>query len=152
MLRLIFLASLLIGSACALHLEYLKMDSTEVTDGTLVSATSHGSVDQDEDLLDLEALIPGTCWLCKKIVTKVKKHLGSHEKVEKIKEKLRRGCDNLGEVAKLCKKLVNRHIDILVKELSTDDNPKTVCAKAGICKEMDMLDLIQVFPQNVQIL
>lgn len=45
-----------------------------------VSATSHGSVDQDEDLLDLEALIPGSCWLCKKIVTKVKKRLGSHEK------------------------------------------------------------------------
>ncbi|GAA6096684.1 NK-lysin type 3 precursor [Tachysurus ichikawai] len=141
MLRLIFLASFIIGSACALHLEYLKMDSTELTDGTL-----------DEDLLDLEALIPGSCWLCKKIVTKVKKRLGSHEKAEKIREKLRRSCDKLGPVAELCKKLVNRHIDILVKELSTDDNPKTVCAKAGICKNMDMLDLIQVFPQNVQIL
>lgn len=30
--------------------------------------------------------------------------------------------------------MVNKHIDVLVEELSTDDDPQTICANAGICK------------------
>ncbi|KAK3563639.1 hypothetical protein QTP86_031878 [Hemibagrus guttatus] len=134
MLRNILLVSFFIGSACSFYLEYLKVNSEELIDGTLVSATSPDSVDQDEDLPVHEEQIPGVCFLCKQVVKKVKKHLGNHENANKIKEKLKRGCDYLPVGKDICKKMVNNHIDILVEELSTDDDPKTVCVKAGICK------------------
>nr|ABC17997.1 NK-lysin type 3 [Ictalurus punctatus] len=139
MLRNLLVASFLIGAAYAVHLEYLKVDSEELLDETW-----------DEDLLMPEEQIPGLCWICKRLMKKVKKHLGNHENAEKIKEKLRRGCDKLPAVKDLCKKMVNKNIDLLVEELSTDDDPKAICAKAGLCKPVDMWELIQAFPQNYQ--
>ncbi|KAI5102395.1 hypothetical protein C0J45_7747, partial [Silurus meridionalis] len=120
-------------SACAMHLEYLKVDSEELHDGTLVS-TSNVYVGQDEDLLMPEEQIPGVCSICKRIMKKVKHHLGNHENAEKIKEKLMNLCDKLGPVKNICRKMVTKNIDMLVEELSTDDDPKTICAKAGLCK------------------
>ncbi|XP_058255679.1 antimicrobial peptide NK-lysin-like isoform X1 [Hemibagrus wyckioides] len=153
MLRNILLVFFFIGSACAFYLEYLKVHSEELADGTLqVSATSPDSFDQDEDFPASEEQIPGACALCKLVVKKVKKHLGDHENANKIKQKLMRGCNMLPAGKDLCKRLVDKHINILVEELSTDDDPKTVCVKAGICKSPSMLNLIQVFSPNSQIL
>ncbi|KAI5102396.1 hypothetical protein C0J45_7748, partial [Silurus meridionalis] len=90
--------------------------------------------DQDEDLLMPEEQIPGLCYICKRIMEKVKHHFGTHENAEKIKRRLSRLCDKLGPVKTICKEMVTKNIDILVKELSTNDDPKTMCAKAGLCK------------------
>ncbi|XP_053093650.1 antimicrobial peptide NK-lysin-like [Pangasianodon hypophthalmus] len=141
----LLIASFFIGSACAMHLEYLKVDSAEeLLVGTL------DSVDQDEDLPMPEEQLPGVCWICKWVMKKVKKHLGNRENAEQIKEKLKRGCDKIGLLKDRCKKIVDKNIDILVEELSTDDDPKTMCANAGICKSVGMLELIQGFPQIYQ--
>ncbi|XP_034164192.1 antimicrobial peptide NK-lysin isoform X2 [Pangasianodon hypophthalmus] len=136
----LLIASFFIGSACAMHLEYLKVDSAEeLLVGTL-----------DEDLPMPEEQLPGVCWICKWVMKKVKKHLGNRENAEQIKEKLKRGCDKIGFLKDQCKKIVDKNIDILVEELSTDDDPKTICANIGVCKSVGMLELIQGFPQIYQ--
>ncbi|KAF7704454.1 hypothetical protein HF521_021526 [Silurus meridionalis] len=108
MLRNVLVAFFIIASACAMHLEYLKVDSEELHDGTLISATSNVYVGQDEDLLMPEEQIPGVCSICKRIMKKVKHHLGNHENAEKIKEKLMNLCDKLGPVKKFVGKWLLR--------------------------------------------
>ncbi|XP_053365385.1 antimicrobial peptide NK-lysin-like isoform X2 [Clarias gariepinus] len=139
MLRNILLASFLIGSACAMHLEYLKVDSDELLDGNL-----------SEDLPMTKEQIPVVCWACKWVMKKVKKHLGNHEKAESIRAKLKNVCDKIGLAKTACKKMIDKNMDILVDELSSGDDPATICVNAGLCKAVGMLELIQALPQVYQ--
>ncbi|KAF7704456.1 hypothetical protein HF521_021528 [Silurus meridionalis] len=130
MFRNILVTYFIIASACAMQLEYLKDDSEELLDRTL-----------NEDLLMTEEQ-PVLCLICKHIIEKVKHHLGKHENAEKIKKELMTLCDKSGPVKRMCKEMVTNKIDILVKELYTDDDPKTICAKADLCKSVRELELI----------
>ncbi|XP_036450136.1 antimicrobial peptide NK-lysin-like [Colossoma macropomum] len=145
MLRQILLAFLLIGTACAMHLEYLKVDSDEeqLDDESL-------AVDQAEDLPMPRAMLPGKCWACKWAVKKVKKHLGDNAKAEEIKQKLLKVCDAIGLLKNLCKKMIEKSLGVLIEELSTSDDPATVCANIGACKSKPMLKLIQAFPEVLE--
>ncbi|XP_026790004.1 antimicrobial peptide NK-lysin isoform X2 [Pangasianodon hypophthalmus] len=136
----LLIASFFIGSACAMHLEYLKVDSgKEPLVGTL-----------DEDLPMPEEQLPGVCWACEWAMKKVKKQLGDNAKADMIKAKLMKVCDSIGFLRSLCKKMITKYLGTLVEELSTTDDPKTICANIGVCKSMRMLKLIQGFPQNYQ--
>lgn len=53
---------------------------------------------------------------------------------EKIKQELKRGCDKIGLVKDICKKFVDKNFDVLEEELTTDDDPKTICANINVCK------------------
>ncbi|XP_053365384.1 antimicrobial peptide NK-lysin-like isoform X1 [Clarias gariepinus] len=150
MLRNILLASFLIGSACAMHLEYLKVDSDELLDGNLISDIFNDFVDQSEDLPMTKEQIPVVCWACKWVMKKVKKHLGNHEKAESIRAKLKNVCDKIGLAKTACKKMIDKNMDILVDELSSGDDPATICVNAGLCKAVGMLELIQALPQVYQ--
>ncbi|KAL7862092.1 hypothetical protein SRHO_G00135330 [Serrasalmus rhombeus] len=144
MLRNILLAFLFIGTACAMHLEYLKVDSDEEQVDTSLA------VGQAEDMPIPEAMLPGQCWACKWAVKKVKKHLGDKAKAEEIKQKLLRVCDGIGFLKDLCKKMINKSLGVLIEELSTSDDPATVCANIGACKSKPMLQLIQAFPEVLE--
>nr|ABC17996.1 NK-lysin type 2 [Ictalurus punctatus] len=125
----LLVASFFIGSACAMHMEYLRVDSAEeLLDGTLDSA------DKDEDLPMSEIqLFPGACWACKWAMNNVKKHLGINPTVDMIKAQLAEVCNSIGFLRGLCKTIINKYLDTLVEELSTTDNPTTICVNIGIC-------------------
>ncbi|KAF4084115.1 hypothetical protein AMELA_G00125020 [Ameiurus melas] len=143
----LLVAYFFIGSACAMHIEYLRVDSAEeLLDGTLDSA------DQDENLLMSETqLLPGACWACQWAMKKVKKQLGNNPNVDMIKAQLTKVCNSIGFLRGICKKMINKFLDILVEELSTTDDPTTICVNIGICKSLSMLKLFQAFPHHKKI-
>ncbi|NP_001187137.1 NK-lysin type 1 precursor [Ictalurus punctatus] len=140
----LLVASFFIGSACAMHMEYLRVDSAEeLLDGSL------DSTDEDEDLAMSETqLLPGACWACQWAMKKVKKQLGNNPTVDIIKAQLKKVCNSIGFLRGLCKKMINKYLDTLVEELSTTDDPTTICGNLGICKSLSMLELFQAFPQH----
>ncbi|KAF4084117.1 hypothetical protein AMELA_G00125060 [Ameiurus melas] len=125
----LLVASFFIGSACAMHIEYLKVDSAEeLLDGTLDSA------DQDEDLpMSKIQVFPGSCWACKWAMNNVKSHLGNNPTVGLIKAQLAEVCNSIGFLRGICKSIISKYLDTLVEELSTTDDSRTICVHIGIC-------------------
>ncbi|KAM9466841.1 antimicrobial peptide NK-lysin-like isoform 1-T2 [Clarias gariepinus] len=124
----LLVASFVIGSACAIHLEYLKVDSDEeLLDGSL------DSVDLKKDLQIPEEQLPGACWACKWAMGKLKKELGNNSNQDTIKQAVTSVCDTIGFLQSICRKMINKYLDVLVEELSTTDDPKTICVNIGIC-------------------
>uniref|UniRef100_A0A3B1JR09 Saposin B-type domain-containing protein n=1 Tax=Astyanax mexicanus TaxID=7994 RepID=A0A3B1JR09_ASTMX len=74
--------------------------------------------------------IPGVCWACKWAMKKLKKHLGTKEN-DAIKAKLLKVCSGIGLLKKRCENFINKNIDVLTEELSTSDDPKTICTNIG---------------------
>ncbi|KAG7328345.1 hypothetical protein KOW79_008289 [Hemibagrus wyckioides] len=140
MLWKLLIASLLISSVCAVHLEYLKIDYAEET-----LDESSDFVDQDEDLLKSEAHLPGACWACKWAMKKVKSQIGNSANVDTIKEKVMKVCDSIGFLRGVCRKFITKYLDTLTEELSTTDDPKTICQNIGICKSMVMMEMTKAF-------
>ncbi|KAL4593245.1 non-pathogenic pore-forming peptide-like, partial [Arapaima gigas] len=89
-----------------------------------------------------EEQLPGICWVCKWIVNKVKKTLprDNSEKQDEVKNKLLRVCDKIGFVKSVCKKFVSRSIDVLVEELSTNDDAKTTCVNLKACSHKSTVE------------
>ncbi|KAM9466814.1 antimicrobial peptide NK-lysin-like [Clarias gariepinus] len=124
----LLVASFVIGSACAIHLEYLKVDSDEeLLDGSL------DSVDLKKDLQIPEEQLPGACWACKWAMGKLKRQLGNNSNQDTIRQAVASVCDAIGFLRFLCRKIINKYMDVLVEELSTTDNPARICANVGIC-------------------
>ncbi|KAK3563638.1 hypothetical protein QTP86_031877 [Hemibagrus guttatus] len=112
-----------------MHLEYMKIGYAEEL---LDESLDFGN--QDEDLLKSEAQLPGACWACKWAMKKVKKQIGNSANVDTIKEKVLKVCDSIGFLKSICRKFINKYLDTLVEELSTTDDPRTICVNIGICK------------------
>uniref|UniRef100_A0AAR2LDB9 Saposin B-type domain-containing protein n=1 Tax=Pygocentrus nattereri TaxID=42514 RepID=A0AAR2LDB9_PYGNA len=144
MLRNILITFLLIDSGCAMHLEYLKVESDEEPLHESLAA------DQAEDLPMPGAAFPGVCWACKWAMGKLKQSLRSDATVGMIKEKLRDVCNGIGFLKYICKGIVNRYLDVLTEELSTTDSPRTICANIGVCSSKTLLEFIQDFPEVQQ--
>ncbi|KAG9268630.1 antimicrobial peptide NK-lysin-like, partial [Astyanax mexicanus] len=96
------------------------------------------AVAQADDQADIQAeeqqisggKIPGVCWACKWAMGKLKKHLGTKEN-DAIKAKLLKVCSGIGLLKKRCENFINKNIDVLTEELSTSDDPKTICTNIG---------------------
>ncbi|KAM7403166.1 hypothetical protein PAMA_003881 [Pampus argenteus] len=93
----------------------------------------------DEEQVDTEISVeagklPGVCWACKWALEKVKKAVGSNATVEKIKSKLLNVCNQIGLLKRLCSKFVHRSLSLLIEELTTTDDVRTICVNAKACK------------------
>ncbi|XP_076833974.1 uncharacterized protein LOC143480270 [Brachyhypopomus gauderio] len=143
MLQSILIAVLFACSACTMRLEYLKVQSAEDDLPSSVLEGYDGAEDLMEGLEGLEGMevlvglvgMPNPyCWACEWVVKKVKKHLVTNTKAEVIKNKLQHVCDKIGLMKSKCKKMVTKYMELLTDELSTNDDPRTVCINIGICK------------------
>uniref|UniRef100_A0A4W5LTM3 Saposin B-type domain-containing protein n=1 Tax=Hucho hucho TaxID=62062 RepID=A0A4W5LTM3_9TELE len=112
---------------------------------------SHGQC-QEVDLVDqevveaqlgkrLEQQLKGTCWVCKWALNKVKKSISTSSSPEDLKQKLLSVCDNVGFLKSMCKGLVKKHLWVLIEELSTSDDVRTICVNIKACKPKEDLDL-----------
>ncbi|XP_065110012.1 antimicrobial peptide NK-lysin-like isoform X3 [Paramisgurnus dabryanus] len=123
MLRFIILVTLLVSSACALQWKIYR----EELIGNEESS--------DEVIVKMNQGLPGVCWVCKWAMKKVKKKISNGTTADDIKNKLTRVCDWIGFLKIMCKSLVNKYVGTLVEELSTSDNPATICINIGVCKK-----------------
>ncbi|KAL6477749.1 hypothetical protein MHYP_G00135840 [Metynnis hypsauchen] len=148
MLRNILIAFLLIDSGCAMHLEYLKVDSD--VDSDVEPLHESLAADQAEDLPMPGAAFPGVCWACKWAMGKLKQTLRSDATVGVIKEQLRSVCNGIGFLKFICNGIINKYLDVLAEELSTTDSPRTICVHVGVCSYKTLLEFIQAFPEGQQ--
>lgn len=103
------------------------------------------------------------CWACKWALKKVKKIIGNNvtsevtywtSKVQRggrscwkeqqcdffcplcqvIKTKLMSICDQMGLLKSLCRKFVKGHLGVLIEELTTSDDVRTICVNTRACK------------------
>ncbi|KAI7804962.1 prosaposin-like [Triplophysa rosa] len=119
MLRNVFLITLLICSACAVHWEIREVASSD---------------DVDEMPADrMTGRKPGVCWVCKWVVKKVKKSISTTSTPDEIKNKLLDACDQSGFLKAQCKSLVSKDSSTLVEEISTSDDPNTICTNLNVC-------------------
>uniref|UniRef100_A0AAY5L411 Saposin B-type domain-containing protein n=1 Tax=Esox lucius TaxID=8010 RepID=A0AAY5L411_ESOLU len=88
-----------------------------------------------------EQQLPGTCWACKWALNKVKKNLPATSNQEQIKGKLLAVCNKVGLLKSLCKSFVNKNLMVLIEELSTTDDVRTICVNIKACKPKEDLDL-----------
>ncbi|KAM7375943.1 hypothetical protein PAMP_005703 [Pampus punctatissimus] len=101
----------------------------------------------DEEQVDTEismeaGKLPGVCWACEWAMKKVKKGIGSNTTVAKIKSKLLNICNEIGLLKKLCHKFVKRHLSVLLEELTTTDDVRTICVNAKACKRYQTTDVL----------
>ncbi|XP_072313938.1 NK-lysin tandem duplicate 4 [Eucyclogobius newberryi] len=108
-----------------------------------------GLQDQNEVEVLAEAKIPGVCWACKWALNKVKKEIGKNATVEKIKSKLMSVCDKIGLLKSKCKKFTLGHLGLLVEELTTTDDVRTICVKAKACKS-EFLMMEERYPEYTE--
>ncbi|XP_029586515.1 antimicrobial peptide NK-lysin-like isoform X2 [Salmo trutta] len=85
--------------------------------------------------------LKGTCWVCKWALNKVKKSISTSSSQEELKQKLLSVCDNVGFLKSMCKGLVKKHLWVLIEELSTSDDVRTICVNIKACKPKEVLDL-----------
>ncbi|XP_026085988.1 antimicrobial peptide NK-lysin-like [Carassius auratus] len=122
MLRRIVLITLLISSVCALHWEMHKGDSIRNE-----FEESSGEIETEQ--------LPGKCWACKWVMKKLKKQISNGATPEDIKIKLGMICDEIGFLKSMCRNLVNQFTDILIEELSTTDDARTICTNIRVCRK-----------------
>ncbi|KAM4540772.1 antimicrobial peptide NK-lysin-like isoform 1-T1 [Fundulus diaphanus] len=99
----------------------------------------------DEELAEPNAKqqgIPGICWGCKWALDRVKKVLGNNSTAQAITQQLKAVCDKIGLLKSKCKKFVDKNFGVLVEELTTTDDVRTICVNVGACKPKEQLDMI----------
>nr|XP_029544318.1 saposin-C-like isoform X2 [Oncorhynchus nerka] len=84
--------------------------------------------------VQIKAVLPGTCFACKRIINKVKAQLDGDDNKENISAKLDSICGSMGILKAICKKLVNKYKEKLIDELVNDEDAKDACKKLKLCK------------------
>ncbi|XP_065105096.1 antimicrobial peptide NK-lysin-like [Paramisgurnus dabryanus] len=123
MLRFIVLVTLLVSSVCALQRE---MDNDVLTEKELEEIYA-------EFLAKTGHKLPGMCWACKWAMGKIKKHVSVTTNQGDIRKMLNKVCDDIGFLKFLCKGIVSRFLGTLIEEISTTDDPATICSNIGVC-------------------
>ncbi|KAI1895046.1 hypothetical protein AGOR_G00102240 [Albula goreensis] len=82
----------------------------------------------------VEEQLPGSCWVCKWLLKKVKKTVSTQTGQDEIKKKLAEACDQIGFLKSACRAFIRNYSGILIEELSTTDNVRTICANVKACK------------------
>lgn len=54
--------------------------------------------------------------------------------LQSITSKLMPVCDQAGLLKSLCRKFVKGHLGVLIEELTTDDDVRTICVNTKACK------------------
>ncbi|XP_076156116.1 antimicrobial peptide NK-lysin-like [Alosa pseudoharengus] len=85
------------------------------------------------------AQLPGMCWGCKWIVNKVKKSISNGTTQDEIQGKLRAACDQIGFLRSACKGFIKRYITVLIEEVSTTDDVRTICVNVKACKPKELI-------------
>uniref|UniRef100_A0A8C6WFC0 Saposin B-type domain-containing protein n=2 Tax=Neogobius melanostomus TaxID=47308 RepID=A0A8C6WFC0_9GOBI len=101
-------------------------------------AVDDGPQDQDE-VETTEMKLPGLCWACKWVMNKVKKEAGKNATEKTLTSKLLSVCNKIGFLKSRCQKFVKAKLQVLVEELSTTDDVRTICVNVKACKPKEAM-------------
>nr|AOT80798.1 NK-lysin [Ctenopharyngodon idella]AOT80799.1 NK-lysin [Ctenopharyngodon idella] len=121
MLPCILLATLLISSVCAFDMEMHRGNFTE------------DELEQISGEMAPAQQLPGLCWACKWAMGKVKGLISRTATPSDIKRALSHVCDEIGFLKFMCRIFVNKYLGVLIEELSTTDDARTICVHVGVC-------------------
>ncbi|KAJ0008989.1 hypothetical protein NQD34_016404 [Periophthalmus magnuspinnatus] len=113
------------------------------------------AIDDHEDQPDVEVSaemkLPGVCWACKWALNKIKKKMGNNATAEVIKSKLLSICNQIGLIKSLCQKFVQKNLEVLIEELTTTDDVRSICVNVKACKPKDLLleEHYRKYPEEV---
>uniref|UniRef100_A0A3B4A8D8 Saposin B-type domain-containing protein n=1 Tax=Periophthalmus magnuspinnatus TaxID=409849 RepID=A0A3B4A8D8_9GOBI len=83
-------------------------------------------------------MLPGVCWACKWALNKIKKKMGNNATAEVIKSKLLSICNQIGLIKSLCQKFVQKNLEVLIEELTTTDDVRSICVNVKACKSVSI--------------
>ncbi|XP_029350015.1 antimicrobial peptide NK-lysin [Echeneis naucrates] len=86
--------------------------------------------------------LPGLCWACQWALNKVKKTLKRNNTEDYVKKKLTAVCSQMGLLKSLCERFVRKNLEVLIEELTTTDDVKTICVNAKACRKMNLQQII----------
>ncbi|XP_013985923.1 antimicrobial peptide NK-lysin [Salmo salar] len=89
-------------------------------------------MDRDDNHAEIKAVLPGVCFVCKKIIHKVKSKLAGNKDRDNIAAKLDSICLSLRTLKVICKKLVKKYKEQLIDALVSD--ARVACKKLKLCK------------------
>uniref|UniRef100_H3C3Q8 Saposin B-type domain-containing protein n=1 Tax=Tetraodon nigroviridis TaxID=99883 RepID=H3C3Q8_TETNG len=107
--------------------------------------------DDDEDQMVIseeDVQLSVLCKACTWAIGRVKKALGKNTTVEIINKKLSTICNNAPFLKSQCRKFINKHLDMLIRELTTNDGVKTICIKVKACNNLTITEMYFVFSSN----
>ncbi|XP_036811006.1 antimicrobial peptide NK-lysin isoform X3 [Oncorhynchus mykiss] len=82
----------------------------------------------------IKAVLPGTCFLCKRIIKKIKTKLNGDKSKDNITAILDSICRSLWKLKGVCNKLVNKYKEQLIDALASDVDAVNACKKLKLCK------------------
>ncbi|KAM9432705.1 saposin-C-like [Salvelinus alpinus] len=91
-------------------------------------------MERDDNHAEIKAVLPGTCFACKRIINKVKAQLDGDNDKENITAKLDSICGSMGILKAICKKQVNKYKEKLIEALLNDEDAKDACKEMKLCK------------------
>ncbi|KAK5857493.1 hypothetical protein PBY51_010735 [Eleginops maclovinus] len=111
---------------------------------------------EDQEQVEMEIFVeagklPGLCWACKWALNKAKKEFGRNRTREKVTSKLMNICNQIGLLKSLCRKFVKSNISVLIEELTTTDDVRTICVNTKACKPKKLFQQVYESDEGVQI-
>ncbi|XP_024293487.1 saposin-C [Oncorhynchus tshawytscha] len=91
-------------------------------------------MDRDDNHAEIKAVLPGTCFACKRIINKVKTKLNGDKSKDNITAILDSICRSLLKLKGVCNKLVNKYKEQLIDALASDVDAGNTCKKLKLCK------------------
>ncbi|XP_070971480.1 saposin-C-like [Oncorhynchus clarkii lewisi] len=91
-------------------------------------------MDRDDNHAEIKAVLPGTCFLCKRIIKKIKTKLNGDKSKDNITAILDSICRSLWKLKGVCNKLVNKYKEQLIDALASDVDAVNACKKLKLCK------------------
>ncbi|XP_064784665.1 uncharacterized protein LOC135508426 [Oncorhynchus masou masou] len=91
-------------------------------------------MDRDDNHAEIKAVVPGTCFLCKRIIKKIKTKLNGDTSKDNITTILDSICRSLWKLKGVCNKLVNKYKEKLIDALASDEDAGNTYKKLKLCK------------------
>ncbi|XP_029586522.1 antimicrobial peptide NK-lysin isoform X2 [Salmo trutta] len=87
-----------------------------------------------ERVLQIKAVLPGVCNVCKSIINKVKSKLAGDKNRDDIAAKLASICHRFRIFKGICNNLVNKYKKTVIDALVSDVDATVLCKKLRLCK------------------
>ncbi|XP_041702817.1 saposin-C [Coregonus clupeaformis] len=91
-------------------------------------------MDREDNHAEIKADLPGTCYVCKLIIKKVKAKLNGDNNKDDTAAALDSICGSLRMLKGICKKLVNKYKVKLIDALVGDVDARDACKTLKLCK------------------
>ncbi|MBN3290595.1 TONSL protein, partial [Polypterus senegalus] len=122
--------------AHSLRMDSVSVVSHQMTLEKLANETKGYENGPLEEMMDKNADVDiSLCKKCKEIVMKLQKTVQPGERRDQLIQDIHKVCDKMSFVKSVCKSLIKKSLDYIVKALNGENAPQTICQKLKFCKK-----------------